>query len=77
VLFLDLAMLDARRLFLCPSRGVRAVLRPLATVVVGNPRDCFVFLDFLRFDLQIQDNYFIPIFLLVSTYLASCILLFD
>jgi hypothetical protein len=40
--------------------------RPLATVVAGNPRDCFLFLDLLGFYLQIQDNHFILVCLLVS-----------
>jgi hypothetical protein len=44
--------------------------RPLATVVAGNPRDRFVFLDLLGFYLQILKNYFIPVCLLASTYVA-------
>jgi hypothetical protein len=45
---------------------------PLASVVAGNPRDRFVFLDFLRFYLHsFHDNHFIPVCLLVSTYVAS------
>jgi hypothetical protein len=40
--------------------------RPLATVVAGNPRDCFLCLDLLGFYLQIQHNHFILIYLLVS-----------
>jgi hypothetical protein len=41
-------------------------------VVAENPRDHFVFLDILEFYVQIQDNHFIPICLLVSTCVASC-----
>jgi hypothetical protein len=63
---LDFGLVEARRLFPCPSR------RPLATVVVGNPRNHFVFLDLLEVYLQIQDNYFIPVCLLVFTCVASC-----
>jgi hypothetical protein len=44
--------------------------RPLATVVEGNSRDRFVFLDLLRFYLQIQDNHFIPVRLLASICIA-------
>jgi hypothetical protein len=51
--------------------------RVLATAVAGNPRDCFVFLDLLGFYLQIQDNHFIPVCLLVSTYVAYCNWIFD
>jgi hypothetical protein len=43
--------------------------RPLATVVAGNPRDSFILLGFY---LQIQDNYFILVCLLVFTYVAYC-----
>jgi hypothetical protein len=57
--------------------GVGIGRRPLATVVAGNPRDRFVFLDLLGFYLQIQDNHFIPVCLLVSTCVASCNLIFD
>jgi hypothetical protein len=46
--------------------------RPLATVVAGNPRDRFVFLDLIGFYLQIQDNHFIPVYLLVSTCVTYC-----
>jgi hypothetical protein len=46
--------------------------RPLAMVVAENPRDRFVFLDLLGFYLQIQDNYFIQMCLLVFTYIAYC-----
>ena len=49
--------------------------RPLAMVVAGNPRDCFF--DLLDFFLQIQDNHFIPVCLLVSIYVAYCNLIFD
>jgi hypothetical protein len=69
--FLDLAMVETRHLFFCPPR------RRLATVVAGNSRDLFVFLDLLRFYLQIQDNHFILVCLLVSTYVASYNLVFD
>jgi hypothetical protein len=42
---------------------------PLASVVAENPRDRFVFLDFLRFYLHsFHDNHFI---LLVFIYVAS------
>jgi hypothetical protein len=51
--------------------------RPLAMVVAGNSKDRFVFLDLLGFSLQIQDNHFIPVCLLVSTYVALCNLVFD
>jgi hypothetical protein len=52
--------------------------RPLALVVAGNPRDQFVFLDLLWFYLQsFQDNHFISVCLLVSTYVASCNLIFN
>jgi hypothetical protein len=51
--------------------------RPLATVVAGNPRNRFVFLDLLGFYLQIQDNHFISICLLVSTCFAYCNMIFD
>ena len=66
--FSDLAMMEARRLFRRSSwrRGVGR--RPLATVVAGNPKDRFVFLDLLEFYLQNQDNHFIPVCLLVSIY---------
>jgi hypothetical protein len=41
--------------------------RPLALVVVGNPRDRFVFLNFLWFYFQsFQDNHFILVYLLFS-----------
>ena len=46
-------------------------------VVAGNLRDRFVFLDLLDLYLQIQDNHFIPVCLLVSTYVALCNLVFD
>jgi hypothetical protein len=45
-------------------------------VVAENPRDRFVFLDLFGFYLQIQDNHFIPVLLLVSTY-AYCNWIFD
>jgi hypothetical protein len=57
--------------------GVGIGRRPLATVVAANPRDRFVFLDLLGFYLQIQDNHFIPVCLLVSTCVASCNLVFN
>jgi hypothetical protein len=50
--------------------------RPLATVVAGNPKDLFVFLKFLCFYLQILDNHFIPVYLLVFTGVTSCNLFF-
>jgi hypothetical protein len=52
--------------------------RPLALVVAGNLRDRFVFLDLLWFYLQnFQDNHFISVCLLVSTYVVSCNLIFN
>jgi hypothetical protein len=76
--FLDLAMVDARRFFwralwwLWSWAGCGVGRWPLASVVAGNPRDRFVFLDFLRFYLHsFHDNHFIPVCLLVSTYVAS------
>jgi hypothetical protein len=52
--------------------------RPLASAVAGNHRDRFVFIDLLWFFLQsFQDNHFIPICLLISTYVASCNLIFN
>jgi hypothetical protein len=65
-----------RRLFRGSPRGARVGRRPLATVVAGNPRDCFVFLDLLAFYLQYQDNHFIPVCLFVSIYVAYCNLIF-
>jgi hypothetical protein len=41
-------------------------------VVAGNLRGCFVFLDLIGFYLQIQGNHFIPVYLLVFTYVAYC-----
>jgi hypothetical protein len=52
--------------------GAGGVRRPLATVVAENLRDCFLFLDLLGFYLQIQDNYFILVCLLVSICVAYC-----
>jgi hypothetical protein len=52
--------------------GARGGRRPLTMVVAGNPRDRFVFLDLMGFYLQIQDNHFIPIYLLVSICVAYC-----
>jgi hypothetical protein len=46
--------------------------RPLATVVAENPRDRFVFLDLIGFYLQIQDNHFIPVCLLVFICVVYC-----
>jgi hypothetical protein len=46
--------------------------RPLAMVVAGNPKDRFIFLDLIGLYLQIQGNHFIPVYLLVSTYVAYC-----
>ena len=57
--------------------GARIGRQPLATVVAGNPRDRFVFLDLLGFYLQFQDNQFIPVCLLVSMCVASCNFIFD
>jgi hypothetical protein len=57
--------------------GAAVGRRPLATVVAGNPRNRFVFLDLLGFYLQIQDNHFISVFLLVSTCVAYCNRIFD
>jgi hypothetical protein len=51
--------------------------RALATVVAENPTDRFVFLDLLGFYMQIQDNHFIPVCLLVSTCVAYCNWIFD
>jgi hypothetical protein len=51
--------------------------RPFAMVVAGNPMGRFVFLDPLGFYLQIQDNHFIPVCLLVSTYVAYYNWIFD
>jgi hypothetical protein len=39
--------------------GAGGVRRPLATMVAGNPRNYFVFLDLIGFYLQIQNNRFI------------------
>jgi hypothetical protein len=77
--FSDLAMVETRHLFRCSSRRCWSYVgwRPLVTVVAGNPRDHFVFLDLLGFYMQIQDNHFIPACLLVSTYVAYCNLIFD
>jgi hypothetical protein len=49
---------------------------PLTMVVVGNSKNRFVFLDPLGIYLQIQDNYFIPVCLLVSMF-AYCNWIFD
>jgi hypothetical protein len=52
--------------------------RPLASVVAGNPRDWFVFIDLLRFYLQnFQDNHCILVYLLVSKWVAPCKLIFN
>jgi hypothetical protein len=51
--------------------------RLLATMIAGNPMDHFVFLDLLGFYLQIKDNYFISVCLLVSTCVAYCNWIFD
>jgi hypothetical protein len=45
--------------------------------VTENFRDCFLFLDFLVFYLQIQDNHFNLVCLLVSTYVAYCNWIFN
>jgi hypothetical protein len=65
-----------------PSRvrlgGAGVGRRPLASAVAGNHRDRFVFIDLLWFFLQsFQDNHFIPICLLIFTYVASCNLIFN
>jgi hypothetical protein len=57
--------------------GAEIGRRPLATMVTGNSRDRFVFLDLLGFYLQIQDYNFILVCLLISTYVAHCNLIFD
>ena len=49
--------------------------RPL--VVTGKHKNHFVFLDLLGFYLQIQDNHFIPVCFLVSTYVAYCNLILN
>jgi hypothetical protein len=52
--------------------------RPMASVVAGNPRDRFVFIDLLWFYLQnFQDNHFILVYLLVSKCVAPCNLIFN
>jgi hypothetical protein len=51
--------------------------RPLPMMVAGNSSDRFVFLDLLGFYLEIQDNNFISVCLLVSTYVAHCNWIFD
>jgi hypothetical protein len=51
--------------------------RPLTMVVAGDPMDRFVFLDLLVFYLQIQDNHFIPVCLLLSTCVIYCNWAFD
>jgi hypothetical protein len=61
----------------CVCLGGDGVGRRPPTVVAGNSRDRFVFLDPLDFYLQILDNHFIPICLLVSTCAISCNLIFD
>jgi hypothetical protein len=65
--FSYLAMVEAPRLLQRSSWRRWSWRRRLATVVAGNTSGHFVFLDLLGFYLQIQDNYFIPICLLVST----------
>jgi hypothetical protein len=51
---------------------------PLASVVAGNPRNQFVFIDHLRFYLQsFQNNHFILVCVFVFTYVASCNLIFN
>jgi hypothetical protein len=50
---------------------------PLATVVAGNPKYLFVFLDLSGFYLQISVNIFISVFLLVFTCVASFNLIFN
>jgi hypothetical protein len=57
--------------------GARGGRRPLPTVVAGNSRDRFVFLDLLGFYLQNQDNYFILICLLVFICVAYYNWIFD
>jgi hypothetical protein len=51
--FSDLAMVEAQRLFGIRLGGAEVGRRPLATVVAGNPRDHFVFLNLLGFYLKI------------------------
>jgi hypothetical protein len=49
--------------------------RPLASVVAENPRDQFIFINPLWFYLEsFQDNHFIPVCLLVSTYVAKTLI---
>jgi hypothetical protein len=49
--------------------------RPLASVVAENPRDRFIFINLLWFYLEsFQDNHFIPVYLLVSTYVAKTLI---
>jgi hypothetical protein len=58
--------------------GIGVGRRPLALVVAENPRDRFVFLDLLQFYLQSsQDNHFISVYILITTYVASCNLIFN
>jgi hypothetical protein len=72
--FLDLAMAVPSGVHLGDAGVGR---RPMALVVAGNLRDQFVFLDLLQFYLQsFQNNHFIPVCLLISTYVAFCILIF-
>jgi hypothetical protein len=51
--FSDLALVEARRLLRRSSWRRWRWRRPLVTVVAGNPRDRFVFLDLIGFYLQI------------------------
>jgi hypothetical protein len=63
-------ILQCWRLSVCLG-GAGGGRRSLATVVVGNPRDHFLFLDLLGFYMQIdQDNHFILDCLLDSTCVA-------
>jgi hypothetical protein len=58
--------------------GVGVERRPMDSVVAGNPRDRFVFLDLLWFSLQsFQDNHFIPVYPLMFIYVTFCNLIFN
>jgi hypothetical protein len=68
-------MVEARRLSDVRLGGVGVGRRPMALVVAENPRDRSVFLDLLRFSLQ--SNHFIPICLLIYTYVVFCNSIFN
>jgi hypothetical protein len=55
----------------CVHLDGAGVWRPLAMVVARNSRYRVVFLKFLGFYVQIENNYFIPVYLLVSICVAS------